>query len=80
MKVSMREIKSRRTDSTGRPIYHQDKFLLKHKRLNKYYSGGSLHAPHLEKDEGMAIIFDGGKLNDLAYDWTLDWKAVRYEE
>jgi len=79
MKVSMQNV-SGRTDTMGRPIYHRAEFLLKHKRLKKYFSGGTLHAPHLEEEEGMAILFDGGKLNDLAYDWTLDWEAVRYED
>lgn len=71
---------ARRKDSLDRPLGYSEDYILRkkvHKLDDPYFlGGGSFHAPELVFLPKDASIISGGKLQDIAYDWTLDWAAV----
>ena len=67
-----------RVDEVGRPIRAIHEYVLFHKRLRKYYAGGSLHSPELS-DYKNSMPIPGGSLLDMAWDWTQSWIARVYE-
>jgi len=71
---------ARRKDNNGRPIAFSEKYVLKKKKHGMddpyFFMNGSLSSPELAMDFKDALQIDGGKLEDIAYDWTRDWVAI----
>jgi hypothetical protein len=73
---------ARRKDSKGKPIFGRDEFVLWHKSRKRYVgTKGSIGAgtSSLEKDEGSAKVWTGHQLNDMDFDWTMTYDAIKVD-
>lgn len=72
-------VADRRTDNTGKPIRPTEHYVLVWKLSgygSKYFMDGSIHAPEFTTDIDEAFEFNGARLLDMAYDWTMNWNAI----
>lgn len=81
IKAGFMQRTARRSDSHGRPINLNEKYILKKKVHGMddpcWFSNGSLRSPELVFLANEALKITGSRLEDLNYDWDRDWWAVK---
>lgn len=77
----LRRLAMRRKDHNGRNLDWLEKYFLRHKgsggKKGIFFGGGSLHGPEFVELPSEAVLFTGGQLEDMGYDWTKEWSAIR---
>ena len=78
----LRRLAQRRKDQHGVNLAYADKYVLRYKRESgkesgNFFGGTNLHAPDFVGSVSEATLFTGGQLEDMGYDWTMDWDAAR---
>ncbi len=61
----------------GSKVSRREEYILKHRVFGKYYAGGGLHNARMTVNLGKAIVYTGARLQDMAWDWSMDWKAIK---
>jgi hypothetical protein len=77
----LKKLAARRQDKTGEPIRPVEHYILVWKLSGygtKYFKDGSIHAPEFTTDVDEAFEFSGFNLQNMAYDWTMNWNAVKF--
>ena len=71
----------RKLDSKGDKIYYRDEFVLQSKTFKDYISTfvDFPFSYRTSNDFGDAIVLSGYVLNNMAYDWSMSYNAVKID-